>query len=159
MNDFSAEFNRLINDIYHNVLLTEETKRKHSNATFTFRDRNAISFLTKHRDGINLSDMADYLKISRPSTTALVKKLEKNGLVQRIPDPSSARGTLVKITRKGRHFAAFQSRFRKRLTARVSDEMSEEEKKILLTSFSKLNEFFEDSIKESVALHETNESK
>ncbi|MCQ2545743.1 MAG: MarR family transcriptional regulator [Clostridia bacterium] len=153
MKDFSKEFNKILAETYHNVLLAEETKRKYSKAGFTFRDRNAISYLTRFKNGTNLSDVADFLKISRPSTTTLIKKLEAHGLVERVPDPTSDRGTLVKITRKGRLFAIYQQRYRDRMAARVSDEMTETEMEILYKSFCKLNQFFVDSINESEEIH------
>ena len=78
MNDFSQKFNRIIAEAYHNVLLMEETKRKYSKASFSFRDRNAIAYLLRYENGRAISDVADYLKISRPSASTLIKKLEKH---------------------------------------------------------------------------------
>ena len=80
MNDFSQKFNRIIAETYHNALLMEETKRKYSTASFSFRDRNAIAYLLRYEKGRTIGQLAEYLKISRPSATILVKKLEKRGL-------------------------------------------------------------------------------
>ncbi len=39
MNNFETDFNNIIVEVYHNLLLMEETKRKYSKASFSFRDR------------------------------------------------------------------------------------------------------------------------
>ena len=153
MDDCKRDINRIMTDAYHNVLLMEETKRKYSSAAFTFRDRNAVFFLMKFEDGINISEVADHLKISRPSTTTLIKKLEKHGLVERVPDPKNDRGTLVRVTRKGEQFARYQKRYRDRMASKVSEELTEEEKKILCRGLNKLNQFFVESINESEEKH------
>ena len=153
MKEFTENINRILADTYHNALLMEETKRKYSSAGFTFRDRNAVTFLRNQKGDTRLSELADYLKISRPSTTTLVKKLEKHGLVERVKDPESDRNTLVKLTRKGRLFSRYQLRYRQRMAERVSAGFTQEEREILYKGFCKLNQFFEDSINESEKIH------
>ena len=115
MNDFSQKFNGTLAEAYHNALLMEETKRKYSKASFSFRDRNAIAYLLRYEKGRTVSELAEYLKISRPSATSLVKKLEKHGLVARHSDPVNDRNTVVTVTRKGRMFSAYQRQYREEM--------------------------------------------
>ena len=110
MKDFSNQFNNKIVEAYHNLLLMEETKRKYSSASFSFRDRNAIAFLKDDNGETKISDLADYLKISRPSATTLVKKLEKNGLIERVLKPGNSKVTLLRLTNKGRRFSSYHKR-------------------------------------------------
>lgn len=153
MKDFSQSFNGILAETYHNALLMEETKRKYSNGGFSFRDRNAVSFLRRYPDGIKISDVADYLKISRPSTTTLIKKLEKYGLVEKIAQPRNDRNTLVRLTRKGRLFSTYQRRYRERMASKISDGLSDDEMRVLYEGFCKLNQLFIDSINESEEIH------
>ncbi|MDO4176814.1 MAG: MarR family transcriptional regulator [Bacillota bacterium] len=153
MKDFSREFNRIIADAYHSLLLMEETKKKYSKAGFSFRDRNTITYLKRHEGGVKISDIADYLKISRPSATSLIKKLEKNGLVDKEIDPNNERNTIVSLTRKGDLFYVYQRRYRERLAERVCDGFTDKEKEVLYEGFSRLNDFFLDSIRESEDIH------
>ena len=111
MKDFSQKFNHIIAEAYHNVLLMEETKRKYSKASFSFRDRNAIAYLLQYENGRTVSALAEYLRISRPSASSLVKKLEKHGLVRRYGQPGNDRNTMVAVTRKGKMFSAVFSGF------------------------------------------------
>lgn len=153
MEDFNKKFNAVLAETYHNILLAEETKRKYSNAGFTFRDRNAITFLMRFENGTNISSVAEFLKISRPSTTTLIKKLEEHGFISRAKEPTNERSTIVKLTRKGRLFAIYQSRYRSRLAERVCEGMTEEEQEVLYNSYCRLNQFFADSIKEAEDIH------
>ncbi|MGI6767332.1 MAG: MarR family winged helix-turn-helix transcriptional regulator [Lentihominibacter sp.] len=153
MDDFNKKFNRILVETYHHMLMTEETKRKYSSASFSFRDRNAIAYLMHYENGVIISDVAEFLKISRPSTTTLIKKLERYGLVERTAEPEDERSTLVKVTRKGRMFASYQAAFREELALAVSEGFTEEEKEILYRGFCKLNDFFSKTIKESEEIH------
>lgn len=153
MDNFTQKFNRILVEAYHNMLLMEEIKRKYSKAGFSFRDRNTIDYLMRFEEGRKISDVADYLKISRPSATALVKKLEKNGLIEKVTDPENERITRVVVTRKGKMFSSYQRGYRERLADRVSENFNEEEQEVLYKGFCELNEFFKDSIRESEEIH------
>ena len=153
MDDFSQRFNNIIAETYHNALLMEETKRKYSKASFSFRDRNAIAYLLRYEKGRTIGQVADYLKISRPSASALIKKLEQHGLVRRFRQPGNERITMVKVTRKGRMFSSYQRQYRELLAERVCEGFTEDEKEILYRGFCQLNEFFTESIRETEGHH------
>ena len=153
MKDFSQKFNHIIAEAYHNVLLMEETKRKYSKASFSFRDRNAIAYLLQYENGRTVSALAEYLRISRPSASSLVKKLEKHGLVRRYGQPGNDRNTMVAVTRKGKMFSAYQRQYRELLAERVCEGMTEEEKEVLYRGFCQLNEFFEENINDTLDHH------
>lgn len=54
------------------------------------------------RDGpMRLSDLTRTGQISRPGVTQLITRLERDGLVERRPDPSDGRAVLVHITEAG----------------------------------------------------------
>jgi DNA-binding MarR family transcriptional regulator len=153
MNDFSQKFNSILAESYHNALLMEETKRKYSKASFSFRDRNAIAYLLRYPKGRTIGDVAKYLKISRPSATSLIKKLEKHGLIARHADPGNDRNTVVTVTRKGKMFSSYQRQYREEMAQAACEGFSEEEKEVLYKGFCKLNDFFTSSIKASVDKH------
>jgi DNA-binding MarR family transcriptional regulator len=50
----------------------------------------------------NVGDLAAFERVSRPSMTRLVRDMERDGLVRRLPDPDDGRGVRVRITDKGR---------------------------------------------------------
>ncbi|GAA0464374.1 MarR family transcriptional regulator [Paractinoplanes deccanensis] len=64
----------------------------------------ALSVLRRlGRDGATrLTDLARLERASQPGMTQLVGRMEKGGLVKRLPDPSDGRGVLVATTAAGR---------------------------------------------------------
>jgi DNA-binding MarR family transcriptional regulator len=52
----------------------------------------------------SFSELADTLKITRPSVTALVGKLIRNGYVQKEQDGEDRRSFHIVLTDKGKHF-------------------------------------------------------
>lgn len=48
------------------------------------------------------SDLADKQGVTRATMTGLLEGLERDELVERLPDPADGRGALVKLTGKGR---------------------------------------------------------
>ena len=50
---------------------------------------------------LRLSEIADRERVSRPTATTVIKRLEEEGLVQREPDPTDSRSSLVSTTERG----------------------------------------------------------
>ncbi|MFC7376760.1 MULTISPECIES: MarR family winged helix-turn-helix transcriptional regulator [unclassified Brachybacterium] len=50
---------------------------------------------------LRLSEIADRERVSRPTATTVIKRLEEEGLVQRELDPDDSRSSLVSITDQG----------------------------------------------------------
>lgn len=76
--------------------------------------------------GIRMKDMATNAALSTSGITALVDRLERQGLVQRNPDPDDRRATRITLTDEGRerarqaahvHVASIEDHFATRLTA------------------------------------------
>jgi DNA-binding MarR family transcriptional regulator len=53
-------------------------------------------------DAVRVGDIAAAIGMSLPSTSRLVRRLERNGLVTTMRDESDRRATLVRISRRGR---------------------------------------------------------
>jgi DNA-binding MarR family transcriptional regulator len=60
----------------------------------------ALRVLRRHGK-IRLSELSEHLHIAPRSTTEVVDALETRGLIQRRPDPSDRRATLVELTEHG----------------------------------------------------------
>jgi DNA-binding MarR family transcriptional regulator len=63
-----------------------------------------------------LTVLADASGVSQPATTQVVARLEREGLVARLPDPEDRRATLVEISDRGR---TFLSELRQSLNDRI----------------------------------------
>jgi DNA-binding MarR family transcriptional regulator len=91
--------------------------------------RTASSVLATLRDGgpKRITELAASEAIAQPSVTTLVGRLERDGLVQRAPDPADARAVLVHVTDAGRtRLAAMRASraavLEERLEALTADE-------------------------------------
>lgn len=61
----------------------------------------AVSYLTVHGDR-GQNELAADLGLSRGTSTALVDRLERQGIAERYPHPVDRRRTLVRLTARGR---------------------------------------------------------
>lgn len=60
-----------------------------------------IRMLAAHEGGMRSSELAAHLHIAPRSATEVIDALEAKGLVQRSPDPTDRRATLVSLTSRG----------------------------------------------------------
>jgi DNA-binding MarR family transcriptional regulator len=63
-------------------------------------DTQAVSYLTVHGDR-GQNELAADLGLSSSASTALVDRLEREGIAERYPHPSDRRRTLVRLTSRG----------------------------------------------------------
>jgi DNA-binding MarR family transcriptional regulator len=61
----------------------------------------AVRALTAHEGGVRSSELAQHLHIAPRSATEVIDALEAKGLVERSPDPTDRRATLVSLTARG----------------------------------------------------------
>jgi len=55
-------------------------------------------------DGLRMGEIARRARLSKQTMTTMVRLCERNGLVERRPDPGDARATRVYLTAKARRF-------------------------------------------------------
>jgi DNA-binding MarR family transcriptional regulator len=54
--------------------------------------------------GIAFNDLTEYLIVSRQNLDGVLKRLEREGHVQRVPHPDDGRSRLIQLTHRGREF-------------------------------------------------------
>jgi DNA-binding MarR family transcriptional regulator len=55
-------------------------------------------------DGLRMGEVAGRARLSKQTMTTMVRLAERDGLVERRPDPSDRRATRVHLTAKGKRF-------------------------------------------------------
>lgn len=53
-------------------------------------------------EGSRLTDLAEQAQVTKQTASLLVTALEREGLVERVPDPADGRASLIRFTRKGK---------------------------------------------------------
>jgi DNA-binding MarR family transcriptional regulator len=79
----------------------------------------ALSALANFADGERAESLQDALGLSQPGVAHLVAKLEREGLVERRPDPDDARAARIHLTPRGRLLARAMVAARQRAVAEL----------------------------------------
>ena len=53
-------------------------------------------------DGSRLTDLAEQAQVTKQTASLLIAALEREGLVERVPDPDDGRARLIRLTSRGR---------------------------------------------------------
>jgi DNA-binding MarR family transcriptional regulator len=91
----------------------------------------ALSFLVAQDQPMSLSELAEKLTCVRSNITQLVDRLEADGWVKRVDDPSDRRAVRAEVTRLGRERHAAGWRVIKPVLQDVAEELSAIDPKVL----------------------------
>jgi DNA-binding MarR family transcriptional regulator len=81
-----------------------------------------------NRDGpLTPSELAEIERVKRPSMTRTLACLDRQGLIERTPDPADGRSSLVSISAAGRERLALLRRRKSAYLARRLDKLDPEE--------------------------------
>jgi DNA-binding MarR family transcriptional regulator len=62
------------------------------------------------QDALRMGQLADRARLSKQTMTTLVRLCERDGLVERAPDPEDGRATVVSLTPRAKRFGAVAAR-------------------------------------------------
>lgn len=98
----------------------------------------ALLHQLSERDGQSQKELAKRLHHKAATTTVMLKRMEKNGLVRRSPDPKDQRITRVYITEKGREMFHEMQNALHTMERLCFDSFSEEEKEQMFRLLNKM---------------------
>ncbi|MGI5893697.1 MAG: MarR family winged helix-turn-helix transcriptional regulator [Candidatus Merdivicinus sp.] len=85
-------------------------------------------------------ELADELELTPAAITLSLKKLEKDGYVQRIIDPADNRYHQIDLTAEGEEIVRKSFEIFQKVDTSLFEKCTEEEKKVLLTCLDKMYE-------------------
>ncbi|MDR8413212.1 MarR family transcriptional regulator [Nonomuraea sp. 3-1Str] len=80
---------------------------------------------------LRLTDLTRTEQVSQPAITQLVTRLERDGLVERRPDPSDGRAVLVHLTEAGRRIGRSRHEDRTRHLAPLVAQLTAEQRRAI----------------------------
>jgi DNA-binding MarR family transcriptional regulator len=148
MQGFQRILNDMLMEVYHNILRVEEDFLQNNHRiNLTIREMHLIECVGMDREnGKTVSEIADYLKVARPSVTVAVNKLERKGYLSKNGCHTDGRVVRVTLTREGRKVYLYHNRYHMCMIHEIEDEFGEEEQAYLVRVIAKLNNFFEKSV-------------
>lgn len=97
-----------------------------------------LLFHLAHRDGRTQLELAKLTHLKPPTVSVSLAKLESDGYVRRVADPSDLRQTRVFLTDKGRDVDRKAQKAINEIEAKITECMTEEEREQLLVLLLKL---------------------
>ena len=88
--------------------------------------------LIYHEDNLPLSTLARKLKVTKPSVSNHIDKLEKLGYVRKVKSDEDKRVQYLHLTAKGKTMAKLHDRFHDVFAQKLSGKLSEDELKLLI---------------------------
>jgi MarR family transcriptional regulator for hemolysin len=89
-------------------------------------------------DGLRHSELARRARLSKQTMTTMARALERDGLIERRPDPSDARATLIFLTPRARRLAPVAERVLAELDAAVAEALPVSAQKSLKTALRRI---------------------
>jgi len=69
-------------------------------SSLSFNEFDYLRVIQDFSDGIRITDLAEEMKVTKPSASNMVARLQKKGLVQRVSCPEDGRSKRVVLTEK-----------------------------------------------------------
>lgn len=141
----------LLSELHQSLLLTYRTAtgaidqllKSSKKLDLSISELHMIEVIAKEKQKPKtISDIAQEMDLSLPSVTVTIQKLEKKGYVEKFRNETDRRVVCVRITRMGRKMDAVSRYFHRQILLDMTQDMTLEEKQVLLKSIRHINDYF-----------------
>lgn len=101
-----------------------------------------ILFQLSRTENLRMNELSRIINRDKSTTTVLVRRLEKEGLVKTEPSSEDKRIRIVSLTEKGKHYNCVTSKISTELIEKFYAGFSEEEKNLFTNLLSRIAENF-----------------
>jgi DNA-binding MarR family transcriptional regulator len=142
MNSDESVVGRIETEVALLMRFGEATRRATPVEAHRSLDRAAYVILRHLQEAgpLNVSALADRLNLDGSTVTRQVTAMEREGLIEREPDPSDGRGTLVSATAAGLRRMSVVREARAKVYAEMLSDWSAGDRADLATLLARLNE-------------------
>ena len=142
MKTATTVINELLVQLFNDVLQIEESSLKNGEISdLSITEIHTIEAIGMYTEK-TMSEVAQSLKITVGTLTTAINKLIKKQYVERKRIEEDRRVVLIKLTKRGKLAYRLHEKFHKDIINTAIEGLDEKEEKILISSLSKLNDFF-----------------
>ncbi len=103
-------------------------------------DMGVLLYLDNSQEAVTPASVSSFMGISRPCTTALLKRLEKEGYISRHPSPCDGRRCTLSLTEKGQNMLSHVHEEYSRVIQGLKEQMGSERFSLFLEMIEESNE-------------------
>jgi DNA-binding MarR family transcriptional regulator len=90
------------------------------------------------QDSLRLGELAERSRLAKQTMTTMVRLVERDGLVERVPDPDDRRATLVRLTPRGRSLARVAQDLLARVEGAATSQLTRSERESLRSALMRI---------------------
>ena len=139
---YEKEMNDLMVEIYDSVQRVEQNMLNNTKLMLSISETDILEVIgRKKEEGCSISEIAHALKVTLPTITVAVKKLESKGFVTKIKSPTDARKLNIVLSAKGRKADAVHRYFHEQAIRACLKDVDESSYGELMKAMKNLNAF------------------
>ncbi len=138
-----TQITSLISKIHASTAAFLKTELKNRGLPELVSSHGNILFQLSRHDKMTMTEITAAIHRDKSTTTALIKKLEKEGYVERLTNPEDSRVTWICLTARGQEYTTATSDISRLLTDRACDGFSDEEKQTVYRLLERISTNFE----------------
>lgn len=147
MDAFEESLNSLLVDTFNNILKFEEKSlRSISDMPVTVAEAHVLEAIGKKGGSASISEISALLRVTLPTATVAIKKLERKGLIQKAQCSEDGRRSIVSLTELGHRLDRAHKVFHLKMVKDISRGLTDGEREVLLSSIQKLFRFFQEKL-------------
>ncbi len=147
MNAFEESLNGLLVDTFNYILKFEEKSlRSISDTPVTVTEAHILEAIGKNGGSASISEISALQKVTLPTATVAVKKLEKKGFIEKAPCTQDGRRAIVSLTQLGKKLDMAHGIFHHKMIKDITRRLTDSEKDVLLCAVRKLSDFFREKV-------------
>lgn len=113
-------------------------RNEDSLSQLSFNEFDYLKVIQYANEPIRITDLAEEMLVAKPSASNMVVRLEKKGLVKRIPCPEDARSKRVVLTEKSQFGMLLEDKVHSEIARKLESNVSTQEVKQLVAILEKM---------------------
>lgn len=138
----NIQLNASLGHLFHiiNLKMRKKLEKKVRAYDLTSSHQFGVLLLLSKNDLLTQKQIADYTLGDEPTTTRMISRLIKKGLVQKQKNPQDNREQLVSLTKEGKELLAKVTPHAMEINQSINELITQEEHETLLRILNKINE-------------------